>query len=221
LNNSDENNITKLISNAFNYRISNIHYFSSALTHKSTSQDNYERLEILGDAVLQLVITELLFKKYPHHKEGQITVIRQNLVNSKTLEKISHLLKLETMFKKMNPSFVKGNVHSDILESLVGAIYLDSSYETVRDTIQGIFIPLLSDNLSQKDSKTLLQEYMHSKQLRLPTYSASPIKHSRYNYLVTCEISELNIKESLQANKVKPAEQELAHAILNRLHEKS
>ena len=221
MNNPDENNITKLIRNAFNYRICHAHYFSSALTHKSTSKDNYERLEILGDAVLQLSITELLFNKFPDHNEGQITVIRQNLVNSENLEKIFLSLKLETIFKKMNPSFVKGNVYSDIFESLVGAIYLDSDYETVRDTIHDLFIPSLSDNLSKKDSKTLLQEYMHSKQLRLPTYSTSPIKHSRYNYLVTCEISDLNIKESLQANKVKPAEQELAYTILNRLYEKS
>ena len=125
------------------------------------------------------------------------------------------------MFKRINPSFIKGNVYSDIFESLIGAIYLDSDYETVRDTLHDLFIPSLSDNLSQKDSKTLLQEYMHSKQLRLPLYSTSPIKNQKYKYLVTCEISELNIKESLQANKVKPAEQELAHAILNRLYEKN
>ena len=221
MNNIDENNISVLINNAFNYRISNIHYFSSALTHKSTSKDNYERLEILGDAVLQLTITELLFNKYPDQKEGQITVMRQNLVNSKNLEKIFISLKLEKILKKINPSFVEGNVYSDIFESLVGAIFLDSNYETARDTIHDLFIPLLSDNLSKKDSKTLLQEYMHSKQLRLPVYSTLPIRNSRYNYLVTCEISDLNIKESLQANKVKPAEQELAHAILNMLYEKS
>ena len=221
MNKLNENNISKLISNTFNYRISNVKYFSSALTHKSTSEDNYERFEILGDAVLQLAITELIFKKYPHHKEGQITVMRQNLVNSKNLEEIFLSLNLEKMFKQINPSFVNGNVYSDILESLIGAIYLDSDYKTVRDTIHYLFIPLLSDNLTQKDSKTLLQEYMHSKQLPLPTYNASPIKNSKYNYLVTCEITDLNIKESLKSNKVKPAEQELANAILNRLYEKN
>ena len=221
LNNTDENNIIKLISNAFSYKVCNVHYFSSALTHKSISKDNYERLEILGDAVLQLVITELLFTKYPDHNEGQITVIRQNLVNSKNLEKIFLSLKMEKIFKKINPSLAKGNIYSDIFESLIGAIYLDSNYETVRDVIHNLFIPLLSDNLSQKDSKTLLQEYMHSKQLPLPSYKTLHTKHSKYKYLVTCEISNLNIKESLQTNKVKPAEQELAHAILKKLYEKS
>ena len=221
MNNSDENNITKLISSAFSYKICNVHYFSSALTHKSISKDNYERLEILGDAVLQLVITELLFTKYPDHNEGQITVIRQNLVNSKNLEKIFLSLKLEKIFKEINPSLSKSNLYSDIFESIIGAIYLDSNYETVKDVIYKLFTPLLSYNLSQKDSKTLLQEYMHSKQHPLPSYSTSPIKHSKYKYLVTCEISNLNIKESLQTNKVKPAEQELAHAILKKLYEKS
>ncbi len=221
MNNSDENNITKLISNAFSYKICNVHYFSSALTHKSISKDNYERLEILGDAVLQLVITELLFTKYPNHDEGQITVIRQNLVNSKNLEKIFLTLKLEKIFKEINPRLSKSNIYSDIFEALIGAIYLDSNYETVKNAIYNLFMPLLSYNLSQKDSKTLLQEYMHSKQYPLPSYSTSPIKHSKYKYLVTCEISNLNIKESLKTNKVKPAEQELAHAILKKLYEKS
>jgi ribonuclease-3 len=221
LNNNEKNNITKIINQAFNYRVRNVDYFYSALTHKSTSIDNYERLEILGDSVLQLAITELLFRKYPEHNEGQITVIRQNIVNSKSLKKTFFLLNLEPVFKKINPSFIEGNVYSDIFESLLGAIYLDSDYETVRDIIHTLFIPSLTDKLSRKDSKTLLQEYMHSKQLQLPSYSTSTIKHSKYNYLVTCEISDLNIKESLQANKVKPAEQELAHAILNRLYEKS
>ena len=104
MNNIDENNIAEIIRNAFNYGICNSHFFSSALTHKSTSKDNYERLEILGDAVLQLVITELLFNKYPDHKEGQITVIRQNLVNSKNLEKIFLSLKLENCLLYTSPS---------------------------------------------------------------------------------------------------------------------
>ena len=122
MNNTDENNIIKLISKAFSYKVCNVHYFSSALTHKSISKDNYERLEILGDAVLQLVITELLFIKYPDHNEGQITVIRQNLVNSKNLEKIFLSLKLEKIFKEINPSLSKSNIYSDIFEALIGAI---------------------------------------------------------------------------------------------------
>ena len=221
LNNSNEKDIFKLINKAFNYSICNVQYFTSAFTHKNTSDDNYERLEILGDSVLQLTVTELLFIKYPEYTEGQITVVRQNLVNSKSLKKIFHSLNLEDIFKKMNPKFTEGNIYSDIFESLVGALYLDSNYETVRDVVHILFMPLLSDNLSNKDAKTVLQEYMHQKKLRLPLYTTSVSKYSKYNYLVTCELLDLNIKESLKSNKVKPAEQKLARAILNKLNEKN
>ena len=220
LNNSLEHKIIESINKVFNYEVRNINYFLIAFTHKSTSHENYERLEILGDSVIQLAITELLFKKYPKYKEGQITVVRQNLVNSSHLEKIFLSLKLDEIFKIVNPKLRKGNVHSDVLESLLGAIYLDSNYKTTSDIINHLFIPLLNDNLSDKDSKTLLQEYTHSKQLRLPSYSTSIIKHIKYKYLVTCELSDLNIKESLRSNKVKPTEQELAGIILNKLNEK-
>ena len=221
LNNSNEKDIFKLINNAFNYRICNVKYFISAFTHKNTSDDNYERLEILGDSVLQLTVTELLFIEYPKYTEGQITVVRQNLVNSKSLKRIFLSLKLEDTFKKMNPKFTEGNIYSDIFESLIGALYLDSNYETVRDIVHILFIPLLSDNLSNKDAKTVLQEYMHQKKLRLPLYTTSVSKHSKYDYLVTCEVLDLNIKESLKSNKVKPAEQKIARALLNKLNEEN
>ena len=221
LNNSNEKDIFKLINKAFNYSICNVQYFTSAFTHKNTSDDNFERLEILGDSVLQLTVTELLFIEYPKYTEGQITVVRQNLVNSKSLERIFLLLKLEDTFKKMNPKFTEGNVYSDIFESLVGAMYLDSNYETIRDIVHNIFMPLLSDKLADKDSKTLLQEYMHSKKLRLPSYTTSVIKNDKYNYLVSCKLLDLNMKESIKSNKVKSAEQKLARALLNKLNEKN
>ena len=221
LNNFNEKDIFKLINKAFNYSICNVQYFTSAFTHKNTSDDNYERLEILGDSVLQLTVTELLFLKYPEYTEGEITVVRQKLVNSKSLKKLFLSLKLEDLFKKMNPKFTEGNVYSDIFESLVGAMYLDSNYETIRDIVHNIFMPLLSDKLADKDSKTLLQEYMHSKKLRLPSYTTSVIKNDKYNYLVSCKLLDLNMKESIQSNKVKSAEQKLARALLNKLNEKN
>ena len=85
---SDSHNqlIKDIISDSFGYDIKNIDYFISALTHKSkSSKNNYERMEILGDAVLQLVITDMLFKKYKDSNEGRITVMRQNLVNKNNL----------------------------------------------------------------------------------------------------------------------------------------
>ena len=120
LNNSNEKDIFKLINKVFNYSICNIQYFTSAFTHKNTSDDNYERLEILGDSVLQLTVTELLFIEYPKYTEGQITVVRQNLVNSKSLKKIFLSLKLEDTFKKIflkvSSNFNERNIFLRLLE---------------------------------------------------------------------------------------------------------
>ena len=97
------NSIVESVYKSFNYKVNNVDYFITAFTHKSISpSNNYERLEILGDAVLQLFITEMLFYKYPHIDEGDITVMRQNLVNIKCLEKIYLSLDLREIVDKIN-----------------------------------------------------------------------------------------------------------------------
>jgi len=220
LNNTINQQIIDSIHRAFNYKLSNVKYFKSALTHKSTSHDNYERLEILGDSVLQLLITEILYSKFPYYTEGEITISRQNLVNSKSLEDIFKSLKLTAIFSKINPRFGEGNIYSDLFESIIGALYLDSSFEEVKKIVNNLFLPLISDNILDKDSKTILQEFLHSKKINLPVYKTSQINNSRYKYLISCEIEEINIKESTYSNKVKPAEQKLACIIYKKINEK-
>ena len=220
MNNTINQQIIDSIHRAFNYKLSNVKYFKSALTHKSTSHDNYERLEILGDSVLQLLITEILYSKFPYYTEGEITVSRQNLVKSKSLEEIFKSLKLTAIFSKINPRFREGNIYSDLFESIIGALYLDSSFEEVKKIVNNLFLPLISDGILDKDSKTILQEFLHSKKINLPIYKTSQINNSRYKYLISCEIKEINIKESTYSNKVKPAEQKLACIIYKKINEK-
>ena len=160
------NNIIKSVNKSFNYKINNVNYFITAFTHKSiSSSNNYERLEILGDAVLQLFITEMLFTKYPHISEGDITIMRQKLVNTECLEKIYHSLDLKEPIDKINNNLDGKRISSDILESVLGAIYLDSDNQTVKDIINRIFQPLVSDSLLKKDSKSQLQEYLHREKI--------------------------------------------------------
>lgn len=220
MNNTLNDKIIDSIYLAFNYKLSNIQYFLSALTHKSTAKNNYERLEILGDSVLQILITEILYHKFPLYSEGEITVSRQNLVNSKKLEKIFKSLKLESIFMEINPKFEAGNVRADLFESIIGALYLDSNFDEVKKIINNIFLPLLSDVISQKDSKTILQELCHFKKLNLPVYKNIEVNKFKNKYLISCEIPELKIKETIYANKVKPAEQKLALRIYNCINEK-
>ncbi len=219
MNKSLDNLIIHSINEIFDHQISNINYFKAALTHKSTSSENYERLEILGDSIIQFIITEMLFLKFPDYSEGKITVIRQNLVNSKTLSEVFLSLNLEMVFKKINPKLTEANVHSDVLEAILGALYLDSSIEVVKTTINKTFSPLISDSLLKKDAKTILQQYLHARKLRLPVYLTTKTHQSNFKYLISCEILDLKIRETIYSNKVKPAEQELAAIIYKILHE--
>ena len=221
MNNIIHRKIITTINSAFNYKLSNIKYFESALTHKCTSNNNYERLEILGDAVLQILITEILYHKFPSYTEGEITISRQNLVNSKNLEKIFKSLKLESIFSEINPNFIDGNVYSDLFESIIGALYLDSNFERVKKIINNIFLPLLLDKkISEKDPKTILQEFCHSKKIRLPIYKSALANKSKNKYKISCKIQELDIEESIYSNKIKPAEQKLALLIYNNINDK-
>ena len=216
------NNIIDSIDKSFNYKINNVDFFITAFTHKSISPtNNYERLEILGDAVLQLFITEMLFMKYPNISEGDITVMRQNLVKSDCLEKIYLSLDLRGIIDKVNNNLDGSRIASDILESILGAIYLDSDSQTIKKIINNIFQPLVSKSLLKKDSKSQLQEYLHSKKIPLPTYTSSKSSKKSFKYVVSCKIPQMNINEHMYSNKIKSTEQLLAQTILKKINEES
>ena len=222
MNNQFEASIRDSVAKCLNYEIKNINYFKDAFTHKSTSSlHNYERLEILGDAVLQLYITEILFIKYPNYSEGDITVMRQNLVNSENLDEIFISLGLKNISDKINKQLKGSNVYSDIFESIMGALYLDCDSSTVKSIIYKIFKPLISKKLLKKDSKSQLQEYLHSKKISLPNYVTTKSKKKSFKYLVSCIIPSINVNEKMYSNKVKSTEQILAKKVLNKINEKN
>ena len=220
---SDRNSqlIARTISDSFGYDIKNIDYFISALTHKSKSRNNYERVEILGDAVLQLVITDMLFKKYKDSNEGRITIMRQNLVNKNNLRNIFINLEIEKVVHVINPQIKESDIYSDILESIFGALYLDSSFNKVSKIIYTLFRDQLDDNLYTKDAKTNLQEFLQKNGMSLPSYSTHKSHKKSFKYLVKCKIPNTTISLHLDSNKVKPAEQELALSALKRLNEEN
>ena len=210
------------IKKSFSYEIKNITLFISAFTHKYKSSNiNYERLEILGDAVIQLCITELLFKKYPSYSEGNITVMRQNLVNTQNLNIIIAKLDLIDLIRSINSHYKGVKISSDIFESIIGAIFLDSDYSVVKKIIHTIFKSSLSEKLLVKDFKTQLQEYLHQKKLSLPVYLTKKLSKKSFIYEVTCKIPKTRIHETMLSNKVKPAQQQLAKIILKSINEKN
>ena len=120
------------ISNKFKYTFINSDLLLEAITHKSISKNNYERLEFLGDAVLQLVISKYLFNKFPHHQEGYLSREKQSVVSKNTISKLSLDLKLLDLLRSnklhlSSNNSLRDSLAADLMESLIGAIFLDSN----------------------------------------------------------------------------------------------
>lgn len=161
------------------YRFSSVDLLDLAFSHRSVGAVNYERLEFLGDSILNFVIGEALYGLQPKAAEGELSRLRASLVKGVTLTEIAKELELG-QYLKMGSGELKSGGHrrasilADAVESIIGAIYLDSDFETCRGRILDWFATRLQ-NLpsaeSLKDAKTRLQEWLQSRLLDLPEYS--------------------------------------------------
>lgn len=150
-----------------------------ALTHRSYHSANNERLEFLGDALLDLVISEALFQHFPQASEGQLTRARAALVKGDTLAELAreialgeHLLLGSGELK--SGGFRRASILADTLEALFGAIYLDSGLDACRRCILSLYAEHIADNIldvEEKDPKTSLQEWLQARKLNLPVYA--------------------------------------------------
>ena len=161
------------------YTFKNLELFELALIHKSSNNiSNNERLEFLGDAVLNSIISQHLFLKFPNEKEGLLTRMRSHLVKGETLTKkanelgIIELIKLSKGTAKLSDNR-KHSILEGSIESIIGAVFLDSNWEEVKSFILNLFKHELSSmgaDQEFRDSKTELQELLQSKKLKLPKY---------------------------------------------------
>jgi len=156
-----------------------------ALTHRSYLNENpkwkfahNERLEFLGDAVLELVVTEELFNRYPNKPEGQLTPLRAALVNYQSLAKIAHEIDLENHIllsrgEAKDVGRAREAILADAVEAVIGAIYLDGDYAMAKKFINSFVLALLDEvlkNNAYQDAKSLLQEKIQAKEKLTPTY---------------------------------------------------
>lgn len=195
-----------------------------ALTHKSFSSKNNERLEFLGDSLLNTIAAEALFMRFDDVPEGVMTTARSQLVKGKTLAKIGFSLELDSLMilglgEKGNSSPVKHSIVGDAVEAMIGAIYIDSDFIQC----QKIVLSLLEVYLKQvslvpefKDAKTLLQELMQAERLALPVYELEKVEgpgHEQF-FTVKCSV-ELQSKSALGEGKSRRmAEQNAAMRVL-------
>lgn len=190
------------------------------MTHRSFGLPNNERLEFLGDSVLNCAISELLFKKFPTSAEGDLSRIRANLVNQSTLFDLSLSIGIADLIRlgegeKKSGGHNRPSILANALEAVIGAIFLESGFKKTEACIKKIYAPLLQTldfNVIDKDAKTTLQEYMQSLKLDLPEYivlAISGLAH-RQKFMVECVITKLNIRVVGEGTSRRRAEQDAA-----------
>jgi len=161
-----------------NYTFKNKDFFYLAITHSSFKRkENYERLEFLGDRVLSLIISELLFENYPNENEGALSKRLSDLVSKQKLIEVANEINIKDVIKidnaeKRNLKLKKNiSILSDVCEALIGAIYLDSNLTNAKNFIYKFWKKKIEKNiLPPQDSKSFLQEIAQKKNLNLPLY---------------------------------------------------
>lgn len=220
----------KCLMQSIGYQFNNLKLIRLALTHSSAGDNNNERLEFLGDSIVNFIIAELLYKNYLHANEGKLTRKRALLVRKETLAKIGKKFNLSSYLtlgpsEKISGENKNNSIVADAVESLIAAIYLDSDLQTCSSCVHKWFkkeiSTLSSDEFAIKDAKSLLQEWLQAEGKELPKYivlNEEGPAHSRI-FTIHCDIGELsaNIHPGISSSK-KDAEQCAARNVLDALN---
>lgn len=198
-----------------------------ALTHRSHNQAHNERLEFLGDSVLNCVIAKHLYEAYPDLPEGDLSRLRSNLVNQQTLFVLAQQLHLGEMLllgegERKSAGFRRPSILADAMEALFGAIFLDAGFAAAEKAVLGLYVPFIAQADVQtlgKDYKTLLQEYLQGKKLALPKYTVIATKGEAHAQLfqVECEIGQLRLTTRGEGVSRRTAEQVAAEAAYHQI----
>lgn len=210
------------------HRFSREELLAQALTHRSAGAPHYERLEFLGDALVNLIVAEALYVHWPHADEGALTRARAELVRESSLAAIARSLDLGDRLT-LGPGEMKSGGHrrdsilADALEALVGAIHLDAGYEACREVALPLFEPAIAalppPHKVGKDAKTRLQEWLQARQKPLPVYalvSESGEEHAK-RFHVTCTLEQPPLVTQGEGRSRRAAEQIAAEAALREL----
>ena len=195
-----------------------------ALTHRSFSAFNNERLEFLGDSVLGVIVSAILYRLYSDSEEGELTRMRAQVVKKDTLAHIARRLQLGN-YLKLGGSASKGggtdndSILADALESLIGAVYLDAGLEQAQNSVEEIFeeeFNVIDPGRTAKDPKTELQELLQSKGLLLPKYKVESISGSSHepDFVVSCYVEDNHLVQTGTGSSRKSAEQAAAKKLL-------
>jgi len=198
-----------------------------ALTHRSHSAKHNERLEFLGDAVLNFVVAALLFQRFPTLDEGDLTRLRANLVKQSTLAEVATELALPTHLRLgegelKSGGFRRPSILADAFEAILGAVYLDAGFDAVARVLAALYetrLAHLNPQTQGKDAKTRLQELLQARKLDLPTYQVVATHGAAHaqTFEVACVIPALDIHVTAGGGSRRVAEQAAARLAIHAL----
>lgn len=200
-----------------------------ALTHRSYGAVHNERLEFLGDSVLNCAIAKYLYDTFPDLPEGDLSRLRSNLVNQQTLAILAQQLNLGEQLllgegERKSAGFRRPSILADGLEAVFGAVLLDANFAAAEKVVLGLYVPFIAQTDLQslgKDAKTLLQEHLQGRKLPLPQYNVIEIQGEAHaqTFVVSCEVAQLGLTTRGEGGSRRIAEQIAAERAYQKIKE--
>lgn len=196
-----------------------------ALTHRSFGADHNERLEFLGDAVLSLAISDLLFERFAGSDEGDLTRVRAHLVREDSLHRMALSLELPEVLRLSEGEARGGgaqrpSILADALEAIIGATFLDGGFDQALGLVRRLFGEVIATTDAEswsKDAKTELQEWLQARKLPVPAYRIRATRGQAHaqTFEVECEVATLRLTHAGEGRSRRAAEQEAARRMLD------
>jgi ribonuclease-3 len=219
--------LSSRLEQALGYRFTQPEMLRQALTHRSHSSPHNERLEYLGDSVLNCTVATLLFQQFPNLKEGDLSRLRANLVRQEALAEIAADLQIGDVLRLgegelKSGGFRRPSILADTLEAIFGAIYLDAGFDVARSTIERLYrsrIDRIDPRNLGKDAKTALQEWLQGRRLPLPHYELAETHGEAHaqEFVVHCSIPSIDLQVTGRGGSRRAAEQEAAQSAIAKL----
>jgi ribonuclease III len=209
------------------YRFNQPELLTRALTHRSFGAEHNERLEFLGDAVLSLAVSSLLYEQFSGSDEGDLTRIRAHLVREDSLHKLALSLDLPQVLR-LSDGEAKGggaqrpSILADVMEALIGAIYVDSGYAAALELVRRLLAEVIGGGGAEnwgKDAKTALQEWLQARRLAVPGYRIAETRGQAHaqTFEVECSVPALSLAKRGEGRSRRVAEQDAARRMLDEL----
>jgi ribonuclease-3 len=209
------------------HRFADERLLQRALTHRSFGADHNERLEFLGDAVLSMAVSSLLFERFSGSDEGDLTRVRAHLVREDSLHRAALVLGLPEVLRLSDGEARGGgaqrpSILADAVEALLGAIYIDGGVDAAQRLVRQLFGELITSSEAEnwtKDAKTELQEWLQARKLAVPAYRIVATRGQAHaqTFEVECAVASLALAERGEGKSRRTAEQEAARRLLARL----